>query len=69
MKLQCGECNNDQKFMATAKVSVEVLINGTGRVLDPRATDQILDDVEVVKASRCDACGSTNVLDVEGKDV
>jgi len=68
MKLRCGDCKNKKTFMATAKANINVLVDGSGHIIDPRASEQMLDDVEVVKPWKCNSCGSTNIKDTQTEE-
>jgi len=68
MKLLCCKCNNEHTFMATAQVEIDVLVNGEGKVIDPRAAEQPLGNLVVLRPWKCCICGSTDITDTEEND-
>jgi len=68
MKFVCVECENESKFMATANAQLQVIVDGRGNVVDPRASDQILDNLTQIRPWKCNVCGATDIKDMEGKD-
>jgi hypothetical protein len=66
MKLRCEECGNMDLFTATAQTEIDVIIDGSGNILDPRASQQTLDNIVVVRPWKCNLCGTANkIIDLE----
>jgi ribosomal protein S27E len=57
---KCRDCGNAERFKAG--VIFEVILNGDDQVVETYDRDLHTDVIDI----QCDACGSEDVVDVEG---
>jgi DNA-directed RNA polymerase subunit RPC12/RpoP len=70
-RYKCSNCGNDSRFRALAKFNdCEVIVDGSGELLDPCFDSQVNDpeDVEILEVRDCLECGSTKVSKEEGSE-
>jgi len=70
MKLKCNHCGNEALFDAQARAQALVSIDGSGNLVNKdNVSDRRLQDVIIIKAVICRACGASGtVVDLDAEE-
>jgi hypothetical protein len=63
MKLRCSICGNANRFTAEAKANVFVIIDGEGKLINPRPLQQQFKQIVVLKPWKCNSCGAVDTIE------
>ena len=63
MKLRCTICGNESRFTAEARANIFVTIDGEGKVVNPRAAQQQLKNIIVLRPWKCNSCGAVDRIE------
>ena len=58
MKWKCSDCGNTESFTAEAQATIQVTIDGDGKLKSTRPFQQPYKDVEIHAPWKCNSCGS-----------
>ena len=60
MKLRCSVCDNTSRFTAEAKANVFVVIDGEGKIINPRTGQTPVTNIVVLKPWKYNSCGAVD---------
>lgn len=67
MRYTCKECGNTARFRARAEAKIDVVVNGSGEIIEQNVEHQFIDDkdINILEIRDCLNCGSVNIEEVK----